>query len=84
MSKIVRNCSMCGEKIKINLDTKRYYDNGNYFGKIKIPIEGTGKNIKIGTDKIDKHKLGIFKWTGKYKKVEHWECNKCFKKMQSE
>jgi hypothetical protein len=44
---------------------------------MEIPI-GKGENVKIGEQKIGKLKYTIVKWTGKHKKVEYWECNKCY------
>ncbi len=40
--KITRRCIICGKFIKIKVDEKGKYDNGNYFGRI-IP----GKNKKM-------------------------------------
>lgn len=34
--KIVRDCSVCGDEIKINVNARGRYDNGNYFGKLDI------------------------------------------------
>ncbi len=50
----------------------------HYFGKLKISIEGTGENIKIGKTKIGRKKYPVVKWTGKTKSVEYWECDTCY------
>lgn len=75
---MIRECMVCGKKIKINIDKKGCYDNGHYFGKMKLPM-GKGEYKKIGTSKLLKKPVDVVKWTGKEKKVEYWECNKCFK-----
>lgn len=81
---MIRRCVSCGKKIKINiLDKKGHYDNGHYFGKMKLPI-GKGKYKKIGTDKLFNKKVDIVKWTGKEKEVEYWECNKCYEEAMHE
>ncbi len=83
---ISRNCVVCGDKIKINIDEKGKYDNGNYFGKIKSPIEGTGEYKKVGTSKIFgfKKPVPIVKWTGRTKEYEYWECNLCYETAMRE
>ena len=73
-----RKCSVCGKTISITLHGRKY-NNGNYFGKIKLPV-GKGENKKVGVYKPGKHEFNIVKWTGKYKELEYWECNKCFEK----
>ena len=39
---IMRNCNVCGKKIKVNIYPNRKYRGGHYFGKIK-----TEKNKKV-------------------------------------
>ncbi len=64
----------------MTVDQDGHYSNGHYFGKIEIPIKGTGENIKIGTDYIMGHEVTVVDRTGKKKKVEYWECNACYEK----
>lgn len=82
--KIVRECVICGKKIKINVDDKRHYDNGHYFGKIKLPIDGTGEWKKVGTTKFFDKEYDVVDWTGEEEEYEHWECSKCFEEAQLE
>lgn len=79
MVEIKRNCVVCGKEMDIRIDKRGRYNPGHYFGKRRIPIKGTGKYIEIGKSKVIKG-ARIVKWTGKEKEVEHWECNKCYKK----
>ena len=73
-----KKCAGCGKNIKVSiLNSMGHYDNGHYFGKMKIPVKGTGEYKKVGTSKILK-KIDIVKWTGKEKKFEYWECDKCY------
>lgn len=45
---MIRKCAVCGKKIRINVDEKGHYDKGHYFGKLKLPIKGTGEYKKVG------------------------------------
>ncbi len=74
--RIVRNCSICGDKINIKVDEKGKYNQGYYFGKIKLPVEGTGKYKQVGASKLLRAK--VVKWTGESKECEYWECNLCY------
>jgi hypothetical protein len=74
---MIRTCVVCGKKIEIKLGAGGKYDNGYYFGVIDVPV-GKGEWKKIGTSKLLGGKHNVVKWTGKKKKVEYWECNKCF------
>tara|TARA_Y100000310_G_scaffold49097_1_gene45427 strand:- start:271 stop:507 length:237 start_codon:yes stop_codon:yes gene_type:complete len=76
---MIKKCVVCRKRIKINLDKKGHYDNGHYFGKVNVPIKGTGKYKKVGTSKILGEKIDVVKWTGKEKQAEYWECNECYK-----
>ena len=78
-----RKCSVCGKKMRINVKKGGKYDNGNYFGKMNIPV-GKGEYKKTGTFKLGKDKHDVVKWTGKEKEVEYWECNECFKQAEYE
>ena len=72
---IKRDCVVCGKKLTIKVEDSGKYSGGYYFGEVDAPIEGTGewKQIK---EKFER--MGIVEWTGKNKKVECWECEKCF------
>jgi uncharacterized protein YuzE len=81
MFKTKRNCLVCGENITIKVGIKGHYDNGHYFGEIRVPIKETGEWKQIGTSKIlniGGKPVPVVKWTGKEKKLEYWECNLCF------
>ena len=82
--KLKRMCLVCGKKIYTTVFENGKYTNGHYFGKMKLPIEGTGEWKKTGTTKIGKQKIGVVKWTGKEKEIEYWECNSCFEEAQHE
>lgn len=74
---INRKCVVCGKNIKaIILDKRGHYTDAHYFGKMQIPVKGTGTYKKIGTSKL--FNANIVKWTGKEKEVEYWECNGCY------
>jgi hypothetical protein len=73
MRRIRRKCVVCGKAMGIKVKDSGRYDNGHYFGKMKIPIEGTGKYVEIGKSKIFGTKAGVVSWTGKEKEVEYWE-----------
>lgn len=79
----IRKCSICGKRIRFNVDSKGKYDNGHFFGLMKIPVEGTGEWKKKKKDRFGKHWFTVVSdWTGKEKKFEYWECNKCFKEAE--
>ena len=65
--RISRKCLVCGKRIVITVYGDGHYRNGYYFGKLKIPIKGTGKYKKVGTTKLLKSKIDVVKWTGKEK-----------------
>jgi len=64
--------------MRIKVGKNRRYDVGHYFGKLKLPIEGTGEWKKTGKMKLGKSSHDVVKWTGKEKEIEYWECNECF------
>lgn len=76
--KIIRKCLVCGKKLTIALQADGTYKNAHYFGDFNVPVKGTGKNKKAGTFMLGGKKYSIVKWTGKEKKVEYWECEKCY------
>ena len=78
MESLEKICSVCGEKlsIKINRRTGKYFG-GHYFGPIKVPY-GAGERVKVGEFKLGRKRYDVVKWTGNEKKVELWECNKCY------
>jgi hypothetical protein len=43
---------------------------------MELPV-GKGKYVEVGERKICGRKCEVVKWTGKEKKVEYWECEKC-------
>ena len=80
MKTIERKCVVCGRKIIIRLKERGKYTGGHFFGKISIPIDGTGKYKTAGSMMLAGEKVKVVKWTGKEKKIEYWECGKCFRK----
>lgn len=80
--KIKRRCLICGKNIYITFNSRKYA-NGHYFGDIKLPF-GSGEYKKLRTTKIGRHNLDVVKWTGKEKRIEYWECNKCFEEALHE
>lgn len=82
--KIIRKCFVCGKSIRIKVYEDGHYNNGHYYNKIKLPIEGTGDYKKVGTTKIGKHKIDFVDWTGKKKEIEYWECKECFDEASHE
>lgn len=75
---IKRRCVICGKFLEIKVGKKGHYNKGHYFGRMKLPV-GKGTYKKIGETKIGNKKFGVVKWTGREKKIEYWECDKCFK-----
>ncbi len=69
--------------MEIAIDEKGHYDKEHYFSEMKIPIKGTGHHKKTGTSRLLGKKVNVVKWTGKEKKTEYWECNKCYEEAES-
>ena len=75
---IYRTCLICGKKIRIIHYKDGHYRNAYYYGILEESIKGTGENVKTGEFKLGKFKADVVKWTGKVKKHEYWECEKCY------
>ncbi|MBN2517436.1 MAG: hypothetical protein JXB14_01185 [Candidatus Altiarchaeota archaeon] len=75
---IWRSCCVCGKRLRIKLYPDRSYRGGEFFGRHKIPIEGTGEYKKIDTFKIGDLEGDVVEWTGKEKEFEYWECPDCY------
>jgi hypothetical protein len=75
---------MCGKRLRIKLYPDRSYRGGEFFGRHKIPMEGTGDYKKIDTFKIGDLEGDVVKWTGKEREVEHWECPDCYEEALCE
>jgi len=84
ITKISRTCIACGKRISIKLYPDRSYRGGEFFGRHKIPIEGTGEWKKTGTWRFLGRKFSIVKWTGKEREEEHWECPECYEEAVCE
>jgi len=84
VKKITRKCSICGKRMKITVYEDGYYRNGHYFGKLKLPIKGTGKYKKTGTSQIFGKKIDVVEWNGKEKEIEYWECDACYEESGHE
>ena len=76
--RIWRTCILCGKRIAITVYKDKHYRGGEFFGKHKIPIEGTGEYKKIDTFKIGNLEGDVVKWTGKEREFEYWECPDCY------
>ena len=76
--KLNRKCLVCGKKVRIRVYKDGHYTGAHYFNKLKIPIKGTGKYKKIGTNKLLGKKVNVVRWNGKEKEIEYWECNSCY------
>lgn len=76
--RLVRKCSTCGKSIRIKTYSDGHYNRGVYWGRLKLPVDGTGEYKKIGISRMFGKTVSIVKWTGKEREVEDWECNGCF------
>lgn len=74
---IYRKCLICGKRIQIKIFKGGQYFPHHYFGKPSFAIKGTGQYVKSGTFTFLGKKHDVVKWTGKSKKVEYWECERC-------
>ena len=52
-----RKCTVCGESIRIKVYPDKHHHPHYYYGKIKLPIKGTGEYKEIETTKIGRHKI---------------------------
>jgi len=84
LGKIARNCLVCDKSIRVTIYEDGHYKGGHYFNKVKFPVKGTGMYKKVGETKIGKMKVNVIRWTGKEKKVEYWECDKCYEEALHE
>lgn len=75
---LMRRCSVCGKKMKIKLNKDRTYVGGNYFCKVDIPDTKNWKMKVIGKMKIGNMKVDVVNNPPVKKRVEYWECNKCY------
>ena len=82
--RISRKCIVCGKRVGIILYQDGHCVNAKYFGKLKLPIKGTGEYKKKGNIKIGNKKYNVVNWTGKEREIEYWECNSCFEEAMHE
>jgi hypothetical protein len=75
--KLERKCSVCGKNIEAKVDDSGKIYGGYYYGKIELPF-GRGKYVKVGTSRLFGMRADVVEWTGKTRKVEYWECNRCY------
>lgn len=68
-SYVMKKCLICGKSFKIG---------GQYYGKIVLPERSPGKWIKIGAITIDDRNYPVAYFTGRKKKIDHWECPICY------
>lgn len=78
MPEINRSCVVCGDRIQIKVGANGRYDNGHFFGVIKVPIKRTGKYRRVGSSKVLGRAVPVVKWTGKERDLEYWECDLCY------
>ena len=86
--KITRECLVCGKELTITLDDNGDIERGHYFGIINVGIgDWTISKLVDGEFKrcIPYYKILYFKLRDlkrlilkEYKKVEYWECEKCY------
>ncbi|MCK4266480.1 MAG: hypothetical protein KAX31_04305 [Thermoplasmata archaeon] len=77
-SKIIeKECIVCGTKLSIKLFKDGTHKGGYYFGKLEIDI-GEGEHVKVGECDLGDWIVDVVDWTGETKKVEYWECDKCY------
>ncbi len=75
---IEKECSLCDNVFAVEIQEDGKYENGHYFGEIKVPI-GVGENIPTG-EKL--WGCPVVNWSGKEKTIEYWECDDCFNKEE--
>lgn len=73
--KIMRQCNVCGKYIKLTVFFDGNYSTGHYFGKIEVGDQYIPTNQKITIGKV-KHL--VYKLIGNVRKLEYWECDKCY------
>ena len=80
--KIMRDCVVCGRKIRVFVYEDKKYRGGHYFGKIPIHTKKAMREAdKAGTHEV---KMGGIVWNvmnkspKPYKYAEYWECPKCY------
>lgn len=78
----LKDCVLCGKKIKVINYADKTYGGGYYFGKVPlISKKEMNRALKMGTRKS---KIGIFKMDvlkkdpKPYSYAEYWECPKCY------
>ncbi len=74
-----KKCSVCGNDFTIRLYPDGRYIGGHYFFTMTLP-KGKGRYERVG--RIGRHE--VVKWTGKKKRAEYWECNRCFDRDKNE
>lgn len=75
---------MCGKRLRIKLYPDGTYRGGEFFGRHKIPIKGTGEWVDAGTSKLFGKTIKLCKWSGKEREEESWECPDCFQEALCE
>ncbi len=76
---VYRKCLVCGKRLKITMkDKKGHYNGAHYFGKLGIPDTKNWNRKVIGYFKIGGIKATIVNDPPIKRKVEYWECEKCF------
>ncbi len=84
MRVLTRKCLVCGSRIRVKIRPDKSYSGGHYFGSFGDPIKGTGEYKKTGSIRISGKSHDVVKWTGKEKRIEYWECEKCFEEASHE
>ena len=82
LKKFIKDCTDCGNKIRVFLYSDKSYRGGHYFGKIGIcSKKEEDKSHNSGSKKIMLHGHTFYTWNYEakpYKFIEHWECPKCY------
>lgn len=77
---LIRKCLVCDKKLKIKLNKDKTYTGGHYFGKLVIPDTKNWKMKVIRKIKIGDMKIDIVNDLPIKKRIEYWECNRCYEK----
>lgn len=77
---LIRKCLVCGKRLNIKLNKDRTYAGGHYFGKLAIPDTRNWKMKVIRKVKIGNMKIDIVNDPPIKKRIEYWECNRCYEK----
>jgi hypothetical protein len=78
LSILKRSCLVCGKKLIIKLNKDGTYTNGYYFGKLDVHDTKNWKMEVIRQVKIGGVKMNVVNDPPIKKRIEYWECSKCY------